>query len=71
MVCALGLPRYTATDEPPVSAMTRCSPSAAAAKASAQVVSTSSPSRRTSGFCSRSGSLSSSAKLAPFGQMKP
>ena len=49
MVCAFGLPRYTATDVPPVSPMTRCSPSAAAAKASAQVVSTSSPSRRTRG----------------------
>ncbi len=45
--------------------------SATTAKASSQVASVSSPSRRTSGRVSRSGSLSSSAKLAPFGQMNP
>ena len=72
MVCAFGLPRYTADRRAAVLAERRApSRSATAAKASSQVASASSPSRRTSGRVSRSGSLSSSAKLAPFGQMKP
>ena len=54
-----------------VLAMTAPRPSATAANASSQVASVSTPSRRTRGRANRSGSLSSSAKLAPFGQMKP
>src|SRR6476469_4986823 len=70
-VWALGLPRYTPTDAPPCWPMTSPSRAATTAKASAHVASVSVPSRRTIGRDSRSGSLSSSAKLAPFGQMKP
>src|SRR5689334_25325394 len=70
-VCAFGLPRYTPTDAPPCSRITSPSRSATTAKASSHVASASAPSRRIIGRVNRSGSLSSSAKLAPFGQMNP
>src|SRR4051812_14400951 len=70
-VWALGLPRYRPTDAPPCSPMTSPSRAATTAKASSHVASVSVPSRRTIGRVSRSGSLSNSAKLAPFGQMNP
>src|ERR1700757_68859 len=70
-VCAFGLPKYTPTDGPPCSRITSPRRSATTAYASSQVASVSTPPRRTRGWVNRSGSLSSSPKLAPLGQMKP
>src|SRR5690242_16223489 len=71
IVCAFGLPKYTPTEGPPCSRITAPRRSATTPYASSQLASVSTPSRRTRGWLNRSGSLSSSAKLAPFGQMKP
>ena len=63
MVCTLGLPRTTPTDvRRRARSTTGRSPAATASKASSQVASRSSPSRRTSGVRSRSGSASSGAE---------
>jgi hypothetical protein len=70
-VCTLGLPRYMATASRPYRSMIGVSPASTASNASSHVAGTSLPSRRTRGVRSRSGSLSSSPKEAPFGQMKP
>ena len=71
MVCTLGLPRTTPTEFGPWRSTTGLMPAATASKASSQVASRSSPSRRTSGVRSRSGSESTAPKEAPLGQMNP
>ncbi len=68
---ALGLPRYTATAFFPCSAISGASRRSISSNASSQLASTSSPSRRTSGVVSRSGSSWSCLTPYAFGQMKP
>ncbi len=72
MVCTFGLPRTM----PRVCWSGTCStigprPAAIASKASCQVASRSSPSVRTRGVRSRSGSPSAAPEEAPSGQMNP
>src|SRR6059058_2944106 len=71
MVCTLGLPRTTPTAFGPYRSTTARTPAATASKASSQVASRNSPSLRTSGLRSRSGSPSTAPKEAPLGQMNP
>ena len=70
-LCAFGLPTYTATALRPCSARIGESRRSISSKASSQLASTSSPSRRTSGVVSRSGSSWSCLSPYAFGQMKP